>query len=61
MEERKLKIYPKYVARAYKGVILPEIRLCGRWLESLGFIAGKSVTIIQEKNKIVITVQDEEK
>lgn len=58
--QRKLKVQPKYFSRAYSNVIFPEIRLAGKWLQDIGFVCGKKVVINHEKNKIVITVPDEE-
>lgn len=60
MNERQLKVYQKYIPRAYYGhVIFPEIRLCGKWLRDMGFDCGQSVTVRHEKNKIIITVDNE--
>ncbi|MFC0780180.1 SymE family type I addiction module toxin [Flavobacterium sp. HJSW_4] len=58
--KRQLKIHRKYISRSYsRYVIFPEIRLCGKWLQEIGFNCGKSVTVEQEKNKIVITLNNE--
>lgn len=57
--ERQLKIYPKYFARTNKDVILPEIRLCGKWLKESGFNSGQAVKVKYEMNKIVITIEDQ--
>lgn len=57
-DQRQLKVYPKYVSRKYDNVLMPEIRLSGRWLERLGFAMGKGVIVKQERNKITITVKD---
>lgn len=57
--KRQLKVYEKYFSRSYNGtVILPEIRLCGKWVQDLGFECGEIVTVRHEKNKITITVND---
>jgi toxic protein SymE len=59
---RKLKVYSKYQARAYgKAATIPEIRLLGKWLDRLGFKEGQMVTIDQKKNKLIITVDKEQK
>lgn len=56
LEKRRLKIQPKYFARAYmRYVAFPEIRLCGKWLQNIGFNSGDFVTIEQRQNKIIIT------
>lgn len=60
--KRQLKIHRKYISRSYRRyVIFPEIRLCGKWLHEIGFTCGNFVTVEQEKNKIVITVNNESK
>ncbi|PBQ30439.1 hypothetical protein CNR22_01210 [Sphingobacteriaceae bacterium] len=53
---RKLKIHKKYRTRKYDETKIPEIRLEGKWLESLGFKRGQTVKIKQQKNKLTITV-----
>lgn len=58
--ERQLKVYEKYFSRSYNGtVIRPEIRLCGKWLQDVGFECGEIITVRHEKNKITITVDDQ--
>ena len=58
---RKLKIHTKYRIRKYDETKIPEIRLEGKWLESLGFKRGQTVKIKQQKNKLTITVVNEQK
>lgn len=53
---RKLKVYGKYQARACRGKMLPEIRLCGIWLKDAGFTVGSAVLVTYEANKIVINI-----
>lgn len=53
---RRLKIYRKFQDRRYGVVAIPEIRLEGKWLEALGFKQGKRIKILQEKNKLTITI-----
>lgn len=51
-------VYSKYLARAYSGaVIMPQIRLCGKWLRDMGFDCGDTVTVTHEQNRIIITSQ----
>ena len=58
--KRQLKIHKKYISRSYhRHAVFPEIRLCGKWLQDMGFNCGKSVTVRHEKNIIIITVNDE--
>ncbi len=52
--QRQLKVYPKYFERSFRGVVFPEIRLCGKWLQDMGFTCGQTITIKHEKNKIII-------
>lgn len=60
LKKRQLKIQPKYMARSYhRYVIFPEIRLCGKWLQEIGFNHGKFVTVQHEENIIIITANEE--
>lgn len=60
LKKRRLKIQPKYMARSYhRYVIFPEIRLCGKWLQEIGFNCGNFVTVEHQRNKIIITTQKE--
>lgn len=60
-KSRKLKIHTKYQARAYGGTTIPKIRLKGKWLDKLGFKQGQMVNIEQNKNKLTITIANEQK
>ncbi|MFZ6024856.1 MAG: SymE family type I addiction module toxin [Bacteroidota bacterium] len=58
-KKRQLKVYRKHISRSYRRyVIFPEIRLCGKWLQDIGFGCGQSVKVLHEKNKIIITVDN---
>lgn len=58
--KRRLKIQPKHITRPYhRYVIFPEIRLCGKWLQDIGFNYGNFVTIEHQQNKIIITTNTE--
>jgi toxic protein SymE len=58
--KRRLKVYHKFFSRAYyKFKLFPEIRLSGKWLEETGFKMGQVVIVRHEKNKIVITLEEE--
>lgn len=37
--------------------VVPMIRLRGRWLQQLGFTAGKRIAVAVEKNRLVITIE----
>lgn len=58
---RQLKVLSKFRARRWDDVFVPEIRLIGKWLEELGFEQGKKVTVEQKKDKLIITLNNEEK
>jgi len=58
--KRRLKIQPKHMARTYsRYVIFSEIRLCGKWLQDIGFNCGNFVTVEHQQNKIIITTDTE--
>ena len=58
--QRKLKVQPKQFARSYhRSVVFPEIKLCGKWLRDMGFVCGGIVSVKQEQNKLVITMEPE--
>lgn len=59
MKTRRLKIHSKFREREYDRIIIPEIRLEGKWLENLGFTTGNEVIVYQQQNKLVITVNKE--
>lgn len=55
--ERRLTVYRKYLPRAwYQYALMPEIRLCGKWLQEAGFECGDEVTVKCTKNKLEITL-----
>ena len=55
MNSRKLKILPKFQRRTRKYIIVPGIRLEGKWLQNLGFEIGGEVVVEQQKGKLIIT------
>jgi hypothetical protein len=58
---RSLKIQPKYRVDQWRDTsVAPEIKLCGAWLEQLGFHCGKRVTVTMMKEVLIITLQSEE-
>ncbi len=57
---RKLKIYQKFRIRRWDYTTVPEIRLEGKWLQALGFEEGKEIKVKQQKNKLTITLIEEE-
>lgn len=57
--KRRLKIQPRHIPRSYhRYIIFPEIRLCGKWLQKIGFHYGNFVTIEHQQNKIIITTNN---
>jgi toxic protein SymE len=58
---RSLKIQPKYRVDRWRDTsVAPEIKLCGAWLEQLGFQCGKRVIVTTMKELLIITLQSEE-
>ena len=53
---RKKKVYSKFRCRAHGIIHIPEIRLEGKWLDKLGFKEGAEIIILQEPNKLTITI-----
>ena len=58
-EFRKLKIHKKHQNRAWEIIVVPEIRLEGKWLSELGFEAGQHVRIEQLDRKLIITLNND--
>jgi toxic protein SymE len=58
---RELKIHSKHRNRTWDSITVPEIRLVGVWLNRLGFKEGKTVRIQEQKDKLVITLNDDKK
>ncbi len=52
---KNIKIGKKYRRRKYDSIIVSEIRLCGKWLEIVGFKIGDTIQIESSQNKIIIT------
>jgi toxic protein SymE len=54
---RQLKVYTKHQDRMYhRYVICPEIRLCGQWLQQMGFRCGHHVTVQLGPGQLIITL-----
>ncbi len=56
---RSLKIQPRFRINRRSETTAPEIKLCGTWLELLGFHSGKRVTVTTMKELLIITLQPE--
>ncbi len=58
-KHRTLKVYSKFQERAYrKHVMVPEIRLSGKWLSKLGFKEGMNIVIEEEDKRIIILLDE---
>lgn len=54
-KSRKLKIYQKFQrTSSWQAKFVPEIRLCGKWLEDMGFEYGQQITVRLEDHRLVI-------
>lgn len=54
-KSRKLKIYQKFQRTSSRqGKFIPEIRLCGKWLEDMGFDCGQRITVRLEDYRLII-------
>ncbi len=51
---RSLKIQPKTRFNKYSQKDVPEIKLCGDWLQSLGFELGARVIVTSMPNLLII-------
>lgn len=51
---KKIKIRPKYRQRTYDDIVIPEIKMEGKWLKDAGFNVGEYVTVCVERNKLII-------
>jgi toxic protein SymE len=55
LKVRQLKIYSKYQRFSqWNSKHVPEIRLCGKWLEDMGFDYGEHITVRLEDDKLII-------
>ena len=54
LEVRSLKIQPKRRFNKYSQKDVPEIKLCGDWLQNLGFQLGERVTVTSMSSLLII-------
>lgn len=55
-QERKLRVGYKFQNRAFQQmVMIPEIKLTGKWLKESGFIEGQDVKVVVQNKKLIIT------
>ena len=57
---RSLKIQPRIRESRWSTSTAPEIKLCGNWLDQLGFHYGKRVMITTMKELLIIRLEPEE-
>ncbi|WP_409014323.1 SymE family type I addiction module toxin [Dyadobacter sp. CY326] len=54
-KSRQLKIYSKFQRSSrWNSKFVPEIRLCGKWLENMGFGSGERIQVRLENDRIII-------
>jgi hypothetical protein len=51
---RRIKLQPKYRQLSCRIKVVPELKISGVWLESLGFKACKTVSITSKKHELII-------
>ena len=56
-DSKQLKIYKKYCRRFRNYSTTSEIRLCGKWIENLGFKYGDTINLVIDNNRIIIKNQ----
>jgi len=55
---RSLKIQPQIRLNRWTTSTVPEIKLCGNWLEKLGFIPEQRVNITTMNKLLIIRVDE---
>jgi hypothetical protein len=55
---RSLKIQPQIRFNRYSQTTVPEIKLCGNWLEKLGFTPEQRVNITTMNKLLIIRVDE---
>lgn len=56
---KRIKIQPKHRKRTYDKIIIPEIKMEGKWLKESGFEEGMYVNVEVQENKLIITLNHE--
>ena len=54
IQNRQLKLQPKYRQLVFGQKIVPELKLSGLWLEQQGFYAGQLVEVEVRHGELVI-------
>jgi len=55
---RSLKIHPHIRLNGWTSSTVPEIKLCGNWLEKLGFVPDQRVNITTMNKLLIIRVDE---
>ena len=55
---RNLKIHPHIRLNGWTSSTVPEIKLCGNWLEKLGFVPEQRVKITTMNKLLIIRVDE---
>lgn len=58
-EVRTLKIHSRYRAAKRMNKLVPEIKLCGNWLQRTGFEQGQNITVAVMKQLLIIRLAEE--
>jgi hypothetical protein len=58
VECKELKIGFQFRHYQFSKCIVPEIRLNGKWLASLGFERGKKVKVEYTKGRIILSINE---
>lgn len=54
IETRNLKIQQRYRLSNNRYKTVPEIKLCGNWLEHSGFCIGDKVVVVNLQNGVIV-------
>ena len=53
---RKFKLQPQHVSLKYRREkIIPKLTLCGKWLETAGFLPHEIIYVKVDEGRLVIT------
>lgn len=55
---RELTVHTKFRERRCDTIIVPEIRLMGRWLQKVGFKQGQIIKVEMHKGKLIISPEN---
>ena len=54
---RTFKLQPQYVSKKYTRdfKVIPKLTLCGKWLETAGFLPNEIIYVKVEEGRLIIT------